>query len=126
MHRDPVVGRALRLLHARPAAPWTVSSLADRSGVPRATLAKRFTDLVGEPPLTHLTRWRMALAADLLLERGSATIAEVAREVGYSDAFGFSVAFKRVRGVNPSAFRRAEITAPARSRPDPAARAPGR
>ena len=106
-HRDAVVGRALRLLHAEPAAPWTVSVLADRVGVSRATLAKRFTELVGEPPLTYLTRWRMTLAADLLVERDAATIAAVARSVGYSDAFAFSAAFKRVRGVNPSAFRRA-------------------
>lgn len=60
--RDPVVGGALRLLHEEPAAP--VASLASRAGVSRATLAKRFTDLVGEPPLTYLTRWRMTLAAD--------------------------------------------------------------
>jgi AraC-like DNA-binding protein len=105
-HRDPVVGRVLRLVHAEPAAPWTVSSLAGRVGVSRATLAKRFAELVGEPPLTYLTRWRMTLAADMLVERGAATIAEVARAVGYSDAFGFSAAFKRVRGVNPSEFRR--------------------
>ena len=106
-HRDPVVGRALRLLHAGPAAPWTVASLADRVGVSRATLAKRFAELVGEPPLTYLTRWRMTLAADLLLEREAAKITEVARAVGYSDAFAFSAAFKRTRGVNPSDFRRA-------------------
>ncbi len=105
-HRDPVVGHALRLLHAEPAAPWTVASLADRAGVSRATLAKRFTDLVGEPPLTYLTCWRMTLAADMLAERETATIAEIARAVGYSDAFGFSAAFKRLRGVNPSEFRR--------------------
>ncbi|BBY66800.1 AraC family transcriptional regulator [Mycolicibacterium helvum] len=103
--RDPVVGDALRLLHADPAAPWTVSSLADRIGVSRSTLAKRFTDLVGEPPLTYLTGWRMTLAADRLIGQKSATIAEVARAVGYSDPFGFSAAFKRVRGVNPSDFR---------------------
>jgi AraC-like DNA-binding protein len=105
-HRDPVVGHALRLLHAEPAAPWTVSSLADRTGVSRATLAQRFADLVGEPPLTYLTRWRMTLAADLLAERETATIAEVARAVGYAEPFGFSAAFKRIRGVNPSEFRR--------------------
>ncbi len=105
-HRDAVVGRALRLLHAEPAASWTVPTLADRVGVSRATLAKRFSELVGEPPSTYLTRWRMTLAADLLVERESATIAEVARAVGYSDAFAFSAAFKRVRGVNPSEFRR--------------------
>jgi AraC-like DNA-binding protein len=104
--RDPVVGDALRLLHAEPAAPWSVATLAGRTGVSRSTLAKRFADLVGEPPLTYLTRWRMTLAADLLTERETATIAEVARVVGYSDAFAFSAAFKRVRGVSPSAFRR--------------------
>jgi AraC-like DNA-binding protein len=104
--RDPVAGDALRLLHAEPAAPWTVAALADRTGVSRSTLAKRFGDLVGEPPLTYLTRWRMTLAADLLAERGSATVAEVAHAVGYSDAFAFSVAFKRIRGMSPSEFRR--------------------
>jgi AraC-like DNA-binding protein len=108
--RDPVAGDALRLLHAEPSAPWTVSSLADRIGVSRSTLAKRFADLVGEPPLTYLTRWRMTLAADLLVEQKAATVADVARAVGYSDPFGFSAAFKRVRGVNPSTFRRTVAT----------------
>ncbi|WP_043236674.1 AraC family transcriptional regulator [Streptomyces violaceusniger] len=108
--RDPVVGGALRLLHAEPAAPWTVAALAEHIGVSRSTLAKRFADLVGEPPLTYLTRWRMTLAADLLVERKAATIADIARTVGYSDPFGFSAAFKRVRGANPSEFRRAATT----------------
>lgn len=104
--RDPVAGDALRLMHAEPATAWTVATLADRIGVSRSTLAKRFTDLVGEPPLTYLTRWRMTLAADRLVEHQTATVADVARTVGYNDAFGFSAAFKRVRGVNPTEFRR--------------------
>ncbi|MGV0837035.1 AraC family transcriptional regulator [Mycolicibacterium thermoresistibile] len=108
-HRDPVAGQALRLMHAIPAAPWTVSSLADRVGVSRSTLAKRFVDLVGEPPLTYLTRWRMALAADLLVDQETRTVAEVARTVGYSDPFGFSGAFKRIMGTSPSVFRRRAI-----------------
>jgi AraC-like DNA-binding protein len=109
---DPVVGHALHLLHAEPAAPWTVAALADRTRVSRSTLAKRFADLVGEPPLTYLTRWRMALAADLLVERDTATVADVARAVGYADPFGFSAAFKRIKGVNPSEFRRTATAAP--------------
>ncbi|MCI2238363.1 AraC family transcriptional regulator [Paenibacillus sp. TRM 82003] len=121
--RDPVAGNALRLLHAEPAAPWTVAALAERAGVSRATLAKRFSDLVGEPPLTYLTRWRMTLAADLLLEQPSATVAHVARTVGYSDPFGFSAAFKRVRGVSPSEFRRLTTTASPEAEPPVAARA---
>ncbi|MGW7294653.1 cupin domain-containing protein [Streptomyces xiamenensis] len=104
--KDPVVGQALRLLHAEPAAPWTVGELARRTGVSRSTLAKRFADLLGEPPLAYLTRWRMTLAADLLVEQGSSTVAHVARAVGYTDPFAFSVAFKRIRGTNPSEFRR--------------------
>lgn len=125
--RDPVVGDALRLLHAEPAAPWTVSSLAGRIGVSRSTLAKRFADLVGEPPLTYLARWRMTLAADLLTERGTATVAEIARSVGYSDAFAFSAAFKRIRGVSPSEFRRTGAVVPERPAgppPQPARTAP--
>ncbi|SDM48359.1 AraC family transcriptional regulator [Allokutzneria albata] len=107
---DPVVGQALRALHADPARAWTVASLASAVGVSRAALAKRFTALVGEPPLTYLTGWRMDLAADLLAEPGS-TVASVARRVGYSDGFAFSAAFKRVRGVAPSALRSGGLAA---------------
>ncbi|HEX8803960.1 MAG TPA: AraC family transcriptional regulator [Acidimicrobiales bacterium] len=104
-HADPVVGRALRLLHNHPAHPWTVASLAAEAGVSRAALARRFTDLVGEPPMTFLTGWRMALAADLLLEPG-ATVGAVAGRVGYGTPFALSTAFKRVQGVSPDEHRR--------------------
>jgi AraC-like DNA-binding protein len=102
---DPAIGEALRLLHADPAHRWTVAALATEVGMSRATFAARFAGLVGEPPLTYLTGWRMTLAADLLRDT-EATIATVARKVGYEDAFAFSVAFKRARGVSPSAWRR--------------------
>ena len=102
---DPVVGVALRAIHDDHAEPWTVASLARTTGVSRASLAKRFTDLVGQPPLAYLTDWRMAVAADLLAEPGP-TVAQVARQVGYADAFGFSSAFKRTRGITPSEYRR--------------------
>jgi AraC-like DNA-binding protein len=103
-HTDPVIGRALRLLHNNPAYPWTVTNLASEVGISRAALARRFTDLVGEPPMTFLTGWRLALAADLLLEPG-ATVGAIARRVGYSSPFTFSTAFKRVYGVSPKAHR---------------------
>jgi AraC-like DNA-binding protein len=101
---DPVVGRALRMLHHNPSHPWTVAALADATGVSRAALARRFNDLVGEPPMTFLTGWRIALAADLLREPG-ATIGSVADQVGYGSPFALSAAFKRVRGVSPRAYR---------------------
>jgi AraC-like DNA-binding protein len=101
---DPVVGPALRLLHHNPAHPWTVASLAEATSVSRATLARRFSELVGEPPMAFLTDWRIALAADLLREPG-ATVGSVAPQVGYGSAFALSTAFKRVRGMSPRAHR---------------------
>jgi AraC-like DNA-binding protein len=103
-HADPTVGRALRLLHHNPAHPWTVATLAKATGVSRATLARRFTDLVGEPPMAFLTGWRLALAADLLRDP-DATLAAVARQVGYGSPFALSTAFKRVRGASPREHR---------------------
>jgi AraC-like DNA-binding protein len=102
---DPAIGNALRLLHEDPARRWTVAALAAEVGMSRAAFAARFSGLVGEPPLTYLTGWRMALGADALRDT-EATVAAVAREVGYEDAFAFSVAFKRARGVSPSVWRR--------------------
>ncbi|MBB5966635.1 AraC family transcriptional regulator [Planomonospora venezuelensis] len=108
---DPVVGRALRLLHAHPARPWTVADLAAEVGVSRAALARSFTSLVGEPPMAYLTDWRLTLAADLL--RGSdATVGAVAARVGYGSAFALSTAFKRVRGVSPQEHRRTATGTP--------------
>ncbi len=97
---DPLVGKALRLLQHNPAHGWTVAGLAEAVGVSRAALARRFTDLVGEPPMAFLTEWRLALAADLLQE-SDATIEAVARQVGYGSAFALSTAFKRHFGVSP-------------------------
>lgn len=101
---DRVVGRALGLLHHNPAHPWTVASLAAASGVSRAALARRFTELVGEPPMTYLAGWRLALTADLLHE-SDATLGAIARQVGYGTPFALSAAFKRVRGVSPQQHR---------------------
>ena len=101
---DPIVGRALCVMHSDPARAWTVAALAAETGVSRAALARRFHEIVGEPPMTFLTGWRLALAADLLCEPEE-TVGTVARKVGYSSPFALSAAFKRVRGVSPQAHR---------------------
>jgi AraC-like DNA-binding protein len=105
-HADPVVGQAVRLLQNNAAHPWTVGALAREVGVSRAALGRRFTELVGEPPMAFLTGWRLALAADLLLEP-EATVGAIARRVGYTSPFTFSTAFKRRYGMSPQAYRRA-------------------
>ncbi|MFE2288781.1 AraC family transcriptional regulator [Streptomyces sp. NPDC059443] len=117
---DPVVGPALRLLHENPSHGWTVAELALKVGVSRASMARRFNEIVGEPPVAYLTGWRLALAADLLREP-DATVEKVARRVGYGSAFALSTAFKRVRGISPQEFR----TGTAPTLPPEAPRRPG-
>jgi AraC-like DNA-binding protein len=101
---DPMVGPALKLIYNNPAHPWTVANLAAAVGCSRAVFARRFTEQVGEPPIAFLTSWRLALAADLL-RSSQATIAAVARQVGYSTPFALSSAFKRAYGVSPNTHR---------------------
>jgi AraC-like DNA-binding protein len=111
---DPVVGHVLRLMHGHPDHPWTVAALAEQAGVSRATLARRFNNLVGMPPMAYLTGWRIDLAADLL-RKSDATIDSVARQVGYGSAFALSAAFKRARGISPQ-HHRDSVAAPSPSR----------
>ena len=118
-HGDEVIGPALRLLHNAPARSWTVTNLAEAVAVSRATLARRFKDVVGEPPMTYLATWRMTLAADLLLEPDS-TVGTVARRVGYDNPFTFSTAFKRVHGVSPRAYRDSSRSTNAAANTEPA------
>jgi AraC-like DNA-binding protein len=106
---DPAVATALGLMHDAVAHPWTVAELADRVGVSRPALARRFTALLGESPMAYLAAWRLAVAADLLCS-SDATIATVAREVGYGTPFSLSAAFKRVHGVSPQDYRRARAS----------------
>ena len=102
---DRIVERALRLMHARPDRSWTLDALASEAGASRASLSRRFQELVGEPPMTFLKNWRMALAADLLC-RPNETVGTVAEKVGYATPFAFSAAFKRVRGLSPQEHRK--------------------
>jgi len=104
---DPAIGKALRLIHARPEEPWTVESLAAAVSMSRSAFGARFTKLVGEPPLTYLTRWRMTRAARLL-GREELSVAAVAEQVGYSNTVAFAKAFARFQGVGPGSYRRAQ------------------
>ena len=106
---DRIVERALHIMHDNPAHPWTLDKLASESGASRASLARRFQELVGEAPMTFLKNWRMALAADLLCQPDE-SVSSVAEKVGYATPFAFSAAFKRVRGMSPQEHRKAMRT----------------
>lgn len=102
--RDPLVGRALTLLHARPAHAWTLEALAAEAGASRSALAERFAHLTGYPPIQYLTQWRMQLAAKRLTDT-NAKVATVAEAVGYESEAAFSRAFKKATGRSPSEWR---------------------
>lgn len=101
---DPVASAALRALHSDPAAPWTIERLAAAAGVSRATLARRFTALVGRSPMAYLTWWRLTYAATLLRDTAD-PLAAVARRVGYGTPYALSHAFHREFGTTPGRYR---------------------
>ena len=105
---DPIVGRALRMMQNNPAHPWTVAGLASEVGV-RAGSRRRFTEVVGEPPMSLLTSWRFALAADQLRD-SDAGLGTVASRVGYGSALRLSaLRSSAAYGVSPTTYRRGEL-----------------
>jgi AraC-like DNA-binding protein len=108
--RDRFVGRALALMHERPGHEWTVDELAEKVGLSRSALSQRFTELLGQPPMQYLTRWRLTIAAQRLREEQT-NISRVAADMGYESEAAFNRAFKRALGETPAAWRRSGMTA---------------
>jgi transcriptional regulator GlxA family with amidase domain len=104
--RDASVGRALSLMHQRPADPWTLDRLGDEAALSRSSLHERFVHFIGQPPMQYLARWRMQLAAGWLRDT-DAKVIDVALEVGYENEAAFARAFRRAVGESPGAWRRA-------------------
>lgn len=104
--RDPVIGKALALLHNDPAREWTVDDLARRVGLSRTRLGERFRHFLGMSPIAYLTEWRMKLGAEAL-ETTEQSVVEVALSVGYNSEAAFNRAFKRAYQLPPAQFRQA-------------------
>jgi len=104
--RDPLVARAIWLLHQEPARRWTTKELARAVGASRSVLVERFNQYVGKPPIEYLTSWRIQLACERL-KSGREPLARVAEAVGYESEAAFSRAFTREMGVRPGAWRAA-------------------
>ena len=102
--RDPDVGKALALMHRKPAHPWTIAALANHVGISRSVLAERFRRYLSETPIAYLTRWRLQLGAQML-KASSSGVAQIAAEVGYESESSFNRAFKREFGLPPARFR---------------------
>jgi len=106
--RDRQIGAALELIHGDPARNWTLSTLAGTVAMSRSSFAARFSALIGEPPLSYITRWRMYMAMDLLMTE-NLTVSEVSERVGYVSEAAFSKAFKRISGLSPGSYRRSRM-----------------
>jgi AraC-like DNA-binding protein len=104
--RDPLVGRALALMHGDIARPWNVEELGRQAGLSRSALADRFSRLMGMAPMHYLAHWRMQTAAQKL-KGSSASLAQIAELVGYDSEAAFSRAFKKTFGSSPASWRRA-------------------
>jgi AraC-like DNA-binding protein len=116
---DKHIGAAISAVHDAPAHPWTLQTLAERAGMSRSTFALRFKERVGESPMEYLTRWRMLLAGDRLMN-SSDPVSLIARSLGYESESAFSTAFKRVMGRSP---RQYGMTALPTFNPEPTANA---
>lgn len=103
--QDPLVARALGLVHGDLRRHWTTDELAGRVGLSRSAFADRFTRLLGQPPMRYLTRHRLERAAARL--SGTAdSVARIAYDVGYESEAAFNRAFSRQYGATPAAWRR--------------------
>lgn len=102
--RDSIVGAALALMHGEPERAWSIEGLASEVGTSRSVLNARFVQLLGEPPLRYLGRFRLHSAAQRL-ETTDDTILEIAMAVGYQSEAAFNRAFKRELGRPPARYR---------------------
>jgi AraC-like DNA-binding protein len=115
---DRQISKAIGAMHADPSHRWTLQELAECAGMSRSTFAQRFRETVGETPMEYLTRWRMLLAGDRLVNSRDA-LAETAVSLGYESESAFSTAFKRVMGVSPRQYGRREAMLSAGNVPPP-------
>jgi AraC-like DNA-binding protein len=105
--RDRYVGKVLTLMHQSPGQAWTMDVLASEVGLSRSALAQRFTDLIGQPPMQYLTRWRLTVAAQRL-RSDPTNLAAIAEQIGYESEAAFNRAFKREFGMPPAAWRKTQ------------------
>lgn len=102
---DRNLSNAMSAIHAQPAERWTVEALARQANMSRSAFAQRFKDVVGLAPMEYLTRWRMLLASDRLMNT-SDSVSSIAFSLGYESESAFSTAFKRVMSQSPRQYQR--------------------
>ncbi len=102
---DTRIAKALKAIHADPAHPWTLESLARHAGLSRTAFAIKFTRYLAMTPLSYITQWRMQIARQLLVESDQPII-QVAENTGYQSEASFGRIFKRHFDIAPATYRR--------------------
>jgi len=102
---DKQLSAAISAIHKDPSHRWTLQGLAERALMSRSAFAFRFKATVGSSPMEYVTRWRMLLAGDRLVN-SSDGLSVIALSLGYESESAFSTAFKRVMGCSPRQYSR--------------------
>ena len=105
--KDPTIGRALGLIHAQPGEVWSIKLLAETVAMSPSRFAARFALALGESPMAYVTKWRMNVAARLLVSTDQG-LGSIVTHIGYENVAAFSRAFKKHMGVSPAAWRARE------------------
>jgi AraC-like DNA-binding protein len=103
--QDRRIAAVLTAIHNQPQKDWDVQSLAKIAGMSRSSFSAQFSSIIGQPPLSYVSYWRMQLAAQLLRHQIKMHVSEISQQVGYLSEHAFSKAFKRHHGISPSEFR---------------------
>lgn len=103
--RDPMIGQAMKQIHAAPHRPWSLESLSEIACMSRSGFAARFTELLGESAMKYVTHWRMQVARQQLRATAD-TVGKIAIDVGYESEASFCRAYKRQFGEPPGAIRK--------------------
>ena len=105
--RDRRVYRALTLIHQEPEFGWTLASLGERVGMSKATLVRRFQEVVGVAPMAYIADWRI-MKAHSLIKYSATPFEQIADATGFASARTLSRAFQRHYSCTPSELRRSQ------------------
>jgi len=98
--KDEKILYALEFIHRDLVFNWTIEVLAQSIGLSRASLAARFKNSLGLTVMQYITQFRL-MKGRFLAENSDLSLEGISQQVGYSSAFAYSKAYKRVYGYSP-------------------------
>jgi AraC-like DNA-binding protein/mannose-6-phosphate isomerase-like protein (cupin superfamily) len=99
------IADAIAHLEIHYADPITLAELVEISGMSRRNLLRTFEAAMGESPIQYLIQLRIRKACEQL-RTSSASITDVAMNVGFDDSNYFSRKFRDVMGVSPRDYKK--------------------